>query len=337
MVSPGRSQDQKSGLKDRKSLAARQKRRRGGRSRLSVTSSGRRRGLQCAILSAVVALLLLVVCSAMLLAVDVNKKLWTIDDDWHASLVWLRENTPEPFGDADFYYAKYEPPPQGKDYDYPASSYGVMSWADYGHWITTIARRIPNSSPLQAGLKPTGSFFTAQDEPSADEILDKLGSKYVIMDWSIALQRFGVLAVAAGKDPRDFSEVYYQRNQNGVFAPVTVFYPEYYRSMYIRLYFFKGRAATPDESTLVISYRQHGNGLKEITSTQLFATYEEALDYMEGQSSPTSRIVGFDPSLSPVPLERLDHYSLVYQSPSTILQLADERISYVEIFEYGTP
>jgi len=27
--------------------------------------------------------------------------------------------------------------------------YGVLSWWDYGHWITTIGERIPNANPFQ--------------------------------------------------------------------------------------------------------------------------------------------------------------------------------------------
>jgi len=67
------------------------------------------------------------------------------------------------------------------------------------------------------------------------------------------------------------------------------------------------------------------------------ATYEQAVDYLESQSTPNHRIVGIDPFASPVPLEELDRYQLVYQSPSTILQSGDERVSYVEIFEYVAP
>ncbi len=107
--------------------------------------------------------------------------------------------------------------------------------------------------------------------------------------------------------------------------------------MCVRLYNFGGHAVIPDGSTWVISYTEHEDGSKEITSDQRFATYEEAVDYLKSQNTPNYRIVGRDPFASPVPLEELDRYQLVYQSPSTVLQSGDERVSYVEIFEYVTP
>ena len=33
-------------------------------------------------------------------------------DAWQSSLTWLKENSPEPFGDPSFYYQRYEPPQQ---------------------------------------------------------------------------------------------------------------------------------------------------------------------------------------------------------------------------------
>lgn len=44
--------------------------------------------------------------------------------------------------------------------------------------------------------------------------------------------------------------------------------------------------------------------------------------------------MGKDPFASPVPLERLERYELIYKSDSMVMQRGDETISYVEIFEY---
>ena len=35
---------------------------------------------------------------------------------------------------------------------HPDEAYGVMSWWDYGHWITYISKRIPNNNPSNTGL-----------------------------------------------------------------------------------------------------------------------------------------------------------------------------------------
>ncbi|MBE9592865.1 MAG: oligosaccharyl transferase, archaeosortase A system-associated, partial [Proteobacteria bacterium] len=65
-------------------------------------------------------------------------------DDWSESLSWMRENTPDPGVD---YYALYP-----DDYTYPESAYSVMSWLDYGHWITRIAHSIPVANPFGQGI-----------------------------------------------------------------------------------------------------------------------------------------------------------------------------------------
>jgi len=72
---------------------------------------------------------------------------------------------------------------------------------------------------------------------------------------------------------------------------------------------------------------REGDQYKEISSTQSFATYEEAEAYLESQNSPNCIIVGTDPFISPVPLEELEHYKLTYQSDSLVrLQPGDETI-----------
>jgi hypothetical protein len=175
-------------------------------------------------------------------------------------------------------------------------------------------------------------------------MLDELGSRYVIIDVEMstpyqsfdgALNRYKFAAMAdwAGQDLSRFSEVCY-REQDGEWQRVVVYYPEYYRSMCSRLYNFDGQEVTPDNSTWVISYTEI-NGYKEISTTEVFPTYEEAVAYVESQASPNYRIVGNDRFISPVPLEKLEHYQLVHQSDTWGAKRGDEILSYyVEIFEY---
>ncbi|QCC54906.1 oligosaccharyl transferase, archaeosortase A system-associated [Natronorubrum bangense] len=106
---------------------------------------------------------------------------------WEESNHWLADNTPEPgdWGGADNasdleYYGTYDYP-EGADYDYPEGAYGVMSWWDYGHLITTQAERIPHSNPFQQNARSSSAFLTAESEERGELILD---------------------AIAAGEDPR---------------------------------------------------------------------------------------------------------------------------------------
>jgi len=268
------------------------------------------------------------------------------NEDWHSALLWMRDNTEDPFqdlDDPDSYYELYKRP-SGEEYKYPPSAYGVMSWWDYGHWITAIAHRIPNSNPHQRGAVSAAQFFTAQDESSANAILDELDSRYVIIDIDMATPyriadgkittaKFYALAIWAGKSASQFYEIYY-REEEGRLEPVPVYYPEYYQTMCSRLYNFDGKQVVPRNSTWVISYTER-DGYKVISSTQLFPTYEEAKAYLESQTSPNYRIVGNDPFVSPVPLKKLEHYRPIYHSDTWGAKRGEEIISYyVEIFEY---
>ena len=123
--------------------------------------------------------------------------------------------------------------------------------------------------------------------------------------------------------------------------PKILYYPDYYQAMFARLYNFNAEAVVPHNSTLVISYDEitlRGKHYKEITSTQSFATYEEAQEYLESQTAPNYRIVGDSPFISPVPIKELEHYKLVHQSDPEMVELddgyAEHLISYVKIFEY---
>jgi oligosaccharyl transferase (archaeosortase A-associated) len=272
----------------------------------------------------------------------------TAIDYWHDALLWMRDNTPDPFQDPDFYYQLYQRPPAGEAYPYPESAYGVMSWWDYGHWITAIARRIPNANPFQAGARDAGLFFTCQNETEANQMLDELGSKYIIIDIEMAMYKFYAMVRFADKEETSFFEPYYKEE---TLEPILYYYPEYYNSMCSRLYNFGGEAVDSGLA-YVISYRDEERTdpvtgktywIKVVTSEAPYGelpTYEEAKAYEEAH--PGQRIVGRDPEgsdpgtgcfISAVRLEPLEHYELIYPSEIT-WDMAAGTISYVEIFEY---
>ncbi|MCJ7744449.1 MAG: oligosaccharyl transferase, archaeosortase A system-associated, partial [Dehalococcoidales bacterium] len=252
---------------------------------------------------------------------------------WCSSLSWLKDNTPEPFGDAAAYY-RLDRPPTGEPYRYPESAYGVMAWWDYGYWITRIGHRIPNANPGQdpTALTRIATCFTAQDESSANKIAQELGTGYVIIDYETVTSKFWAVATWAGGEPAGFFEYYWSPEEN---QPKLFIYPEYYRSLAVRLYNFDGKAVTP-ESTLVISYQemadQKGNLYKVITSQEQFNSYEEAEAYIASQTSGNYRIVGTDPMVSPVPLEALSRYKLVFGSDN--ITLGSASVPAVKIFEF---
>jgi len=253
---------------------------------------------------------------------------------WGESLSWLKDNTPDPFGNPDFYYELYEPPPPGENYNYPKTAYGVMAWWDYGHWITRIAHRLPSETPAKWGA--CTPFFSAQDEASASRIIDKLGIKYVIVDYDTATAKFLAAVTLADKKMEDFYEIYYLP-QKGKLVPVLLFYPGYYRSLAVRLYNFDGNEVT-DATPLVITYEEKmsrdGRYFKEVINLRDFPTYEEAEAYISSKKSGNHRIVNSNPFVSPVPLEKLEHYKLIYSSNSSIMQRDIGMIPIIKIFEY---
>jgi len=255
-----------------------------------------------------------------------------MDEAWYTSLQWLKDNSPEPFGDPDFYYELYPP---YADFKYPETVYAVMSWWDYGYFIQQIAHRIPNANPSQAQAVEAGQFLTARNESSALEIMEqyKLGTKYVVIDYLMPTSKFYAMVDWAGKNESEFFEYYYippaQTGEQGQWG--TLLYPAYYQSIVARLYNFDGKAVIPTES-IVISYEERvvsgGVKYKEVTSAQPFSSYGEAQAYMASQASGNYKIVGVSPFTSPVPLEALSSYKLVYPLEATT------NTTTVKIFEY---
>lgn len=267
-------------------------------------------------------------------------------DAWCSSLSWMKENTPDPFGNPDFYYQIQELPPPEELYSYPESAYGVMAWWDYGYWITRIAHRIPNANPSQDPqvLTSVASFFTSQDEKSANEITQELGSAYVIIDYETAYMnprttagKFAAIAIWAGREPAEFFDVYWVQQENQMVA-MLLYYPEYYRSLSTRLYSFDGEAVTP-ESAVVISYQENvdkkGNLFNVVTTAEQFDSYEEAEAYLLSQESANYKIVGTDPFVSPVPLTALEHYKVIHGSDISIILPNGGAVPAVKIFEYS--
>jgi hypothetical protein len=122
------------------------------------------------------------------------------------------------------------------------------------------------------------------------------------------------MAEWAGKSVDEFYERYYVETPGGG-QWTYQFYLAYYNSIAVRLYNFDGKAVVPTES-IVISYEEKvasgGEKYKEMTGWESFSSYEDAEAYVASQASGNYRIVGMSPLSSPVPLEVLNSYELVY-------------------------
>jgi hypothetical protein len=145
------------------------------------------------------------------------------------------------------------------------------------------------------------------------------------------------LASWAEQEKTQYFDAYFIPQEEDKLVQATLFHPEYYRSLAIRLYNFDGKAVTP-EQTIVISYEekpfQEGGTVNVVNNIEFFPSYEEATSYISSQKSGQFRIVSDSPFVSPVPLEELEHYKLVYSSPESSPQPGVGNVPNVKIFEY---
>jgi len=185
-----------------------------------------------------IALLLVLVVPGNVVAIDSTRPTWETAEflsasntDWQNELDWVRENTPEPPLD----YDERTMPPEDGDFDYPEGAYGVMSWWDYGHWITKTGERIPNANPFQEGPRAASPFLLAESEERANLILEALPSLQDSTNATDQMSNEELRAVIANQTDQEASEdTRYvmiddqmaairgiNRRTSGKFAPIT--------------------------------------------------------------------------------------------------------------------
>jgi dolichyl-diphosphooligosaccharide--protein glycosyltransferase len=263
--------------------------------------------------------------------------------DWKESLEWMGNNTPDPGVD---YLAIHDQ----QTFRYPAQSYGVMSWWDYGHMITFIAKRIPNANPFQQGVAgPDGSaaYFVGTDEESANRILDHDGTRYVVTDIlmdDIMTGKFYAMATWYNSTTRiDPYAVTFavQSGTNGSQYQQGMFIRQgYYLSMVSRLHNFDGSMTEPS----VVYYAEYadpaltgapfpvvtGGGKMNATEAE-----QKAEQFNANASSGThAGVFSYELSRPAETVPALRHYRLVHESPTNVYNSAAIDVKFVKVFEY---
>ncbi|WP_181687176.1 oligosaccharyl transferase, archaeosortase A system-associated [Halorhabdus salina] len=276
---------------------------------------------------------------------------------WQSSLEYMEDETPAVgnlggAGNAEEmdFYGTYE---RTDDFQYPDGAYGVLSWWDYGHWITQEGERIPVANPFQANAQEAASFLVAQNETDAEDALAVVGesetdakTRYVMADWKMATTNGGFGGYRWGKffAPPNFLDdvdesTYFQRvrapaqTQQGLQLTNRYFTLQkqpYYESMVVRLYRYHGSAASPTDvpglelggATVVTDWQNYrGAALPEISqngtgqTVKIFQNRSAAEEFVANDS--TSRIGG----IGKIPSEQvsaLQHYRLVQASDPTV-------------------
>lgn len=255
---------------------------------------------------------------------------------WDGSLDWMANNTPAEgdYGNANNdgkleYYGTFHQ--SDDDFEYPSGAYGVMSWWDYGHWITVKGERIPNANPFQEGAKTAARYLLAPSEERANEIIRTLGedgeeTRYVMVDWKMAepTSKFSAPTVFhEGVNRWDFyTRVYSGLDQNQPRVLFRMKDQRYYESMVARLYLYHGSRVDP--SPVVVDYGRITGANPDIyartprgqnaTVVRRFQTMQQARQFVQNDS--TAQIGGIGPFPSE-PIPALEHYRVVKQSQAS--------------------
>jgi oligosaccharyl transferase (archaeosortase A-associated) len=262
-----------------------------------------------------------------------------MNPDWRESLEWMGNNTPDTGVD---YYAIYNP----KMFQYPAEAYGVMSWWDYGHMITYIAKRIPNANPFQSGVVgPTGSanYFISTSEDEGNQVLDRAKTRYVITEIEMDTTKFWAMATwyntSAGANPYQMSLLTPAQDMNS-YESVLLNTPQYYLTMISRLHNFDGSLKSPS-TTYYIEYADptiSQVSLPVITGAEAVNASDALIRAAEyNLRAPAGyHAAALSPAIT-LPIETvpaLRHYRLVHESPSNVFNSNITDVKYVKVFEY---
>ncbi len=274
-----------------------------------------------------------------------------INSQWMEGLEWMGTHTPDPGVD---YHAIYDQ----DTFTYPEESYGVMSWWDYGHWITFIAKRIPNNNPFQHGVAgPNGSatYFVSTSEEEANRVLDNVSTRYVITDIDLDTGKFHAPATWANPDVgRDrFEPTFFIPVSAGStsYQAMTFYNQQYYLTMVSRLHNFDGSMTDPTSQVIYAEYRDAdaaNASLPVITRTeQMNATAAAAAVEAYNKNAPAGSHATLlnmyyqyrgDAILQPVEqVPALQHYRLVHESPQNVfgnVGAGGPDLKSVKIFEY---
>ena len=272
---------------------------------------------------------------------------------WDDAMEWMQSHTPREgefdgasnAGEMD-YYGTYA---QTDNYDYPDGAYGVLSWWDYGHWITVEGHRVPNANPFQQNANTAANFLLAQNESEAADVLERINeddakTQYFAVDWKMVMPPMPYLGAGQSKftapiqfydGPRDFSgtdffRVAYNAQYDGAQiqqaqflqqAPLVKHQP-YFESMMVRLYRYHGSAK--QAQPVVLDWRE----LRRTPSGQPVLAFDQStpnvrqFDNMSAAEAyvandSTSQIGGFQ-DVPSEDVEALEHYRLVGVSDDSL-------------------
>ena len=263
-----------------------------------------------------------------------------MNQDWRETLEWMNSDTPETGVDYLTIYDK-------ETFSYPAEAYGVMSWWDYGHMITYIAKRIPNANPFQAGVsgkEGAAAFFVTGSESYTNAISDSKDVRYVVTDIEMDTGKFWAMAQwynsSVGVGPYQQTLMVPDDPANpSSYSPVTFYTQPYFVSTVSRLHNFDG-SMTPAS---VAYYIEYTNAVAQapypvITAArQMEVSQARALAEQYNSKAPAGYHADVVSNIILLPLDTvpaLKQYRLVHESPGNVFSGSPPDVKYVKVFEY---
>jgi dolichyl-diphosphooligosaccharide--protein glycosyltransferase len=263
-----------------------------------------------------------------------------LSSDWKQAMDWLRASTPEPFGDAAFYYASYSPPAA-------SPSYSVMAWWDYGHWIEAAARRVPVTNPTQNNASAAAAFFLTQSETEALDILARFHARYAIVSSDLPLLMDNSGAVS-GEYPALFTWDKTKNVDDYVLVAIEpvdgervrarlLYRPAYYRSMAVRLFLggADGIANPPGAAVAYFTWKANAAGkpYRILSDLRRFESVDEAEAAQHECQPQGCALVGENPQISCVRLDPFAHFRAVFASDTAAFGTGRAERRAVQIYE----
>ena len=240
--------------------------------------------------------------------------------DWQEPLDWLDENSEDVGIDT------YEKASKST-YEYPDESYGVMSWWDYGHWITVTSDRPPVANPFQQHAYNASDFLLADSPDKAESVMENLDedseARYVAIDWQMVspYSKYGAIVQFNDKVNLTDTITRYYETRPGEGASLSFIQKDqrYYESMMARLYYGHGSRMSASQYTIDYNAQGAGQGqtLRTVTpELEPITKHNNSIEAKEYADNNTEVSVGGIGNQPPEAVESLDHYRLVKTSSS---------------------
>lgn len=250
---------------------------------------------------------------------------------WDSTLDWMNTETPSPESTEMEYYGSYDE----STFSYPDSAYGVLSWWDYGHWLTVTSERIPIANPFQQHAPHAAKTLLSTNESDIDTLGtarfgDAPPPRYVVVDWKMVTPYSKMGALTVFDDSVNQSDLarqtYYPSGQEYRPGP-HILSDRYYQSFAVRLYHLHGSAAVPQPVVVETSEQQLLTRSGQAVAVETlprnkpfvreFESMSEARQYVS--ETPTAQVGGIG-TLTPEYVPALQQYRLVKVSPETALE-----------------